>query len=145
MIGCYYDMHNKQTKCVVYRHILWFCLGFTDTCLASQLVARYSKRNKFRDPKLCFNKPRSFWLTIKEGPQTIHICFDQKSSQKRFECVSGLWIALVNLLIMSSSSSSFRFLFLFLCFSFFKQSLFHLGTKFLVCFCAFCPLACHGT
>lgn len=81
-----------------------------------------------------FNKPRSFWLTIKEGPQTIHtqtekqtvkhthlnICFGRKVPKKGLNVLVWfwVWIALVNLLIMSSSSSfSFlRFLFLFCAF-----------------------------
>lgn len=100
---------------LLYRHVS----GKSTCCL--KLKHKQYKRNKFGDPKLCvFNKPRSFWLTIKEGPQTIHIQTDRqtsthtfkhlfwsKSSQKRFECVAWfwVWIALVNLLIMSSSSS----------------------------------------
>lgn len=77
--------------------------------------------------------------------QTIHIhrfqhLFWSKSSQKKvWMCclVLDIWIALVNLLIMSSSSSfssSFPLLVLFFFLS-------NLCSIYVVCFCALCPLA----
>lgn len=56
-----------------YRHVS----GKSTCCSKSQSATSSETQN------CMFNKPRSFWLTIKEGPQTIHICFDQEKVPKK--------------------------------------------------------------